>query len=298
VGETVIFSSNGDGSYTADFANTSVNGIYTVAFDVKGERPDIGVYRRTEILSTFVRFSKAEWSTSELYVTRQTATTEQPNMLLHIRPKDLFGNFLGPDYGTAIRVTLSTGTVSNKIEDELNGAYTVPLSIADGTEPDVSVYVLEKPVYVGPLSGIIREPHRFTLSLHGGRTFPLEDFDNTVDAGILAEIDLEYSLYKHLSLEAVLGHYSFDPEYEIGSGTLYLKGYVPIDVWRLFAAGGAGVYKPENTNTSLGLSVGIGLNRELIQNVQAVGGIYYFHLFTPGTDIDFEAAKIGFRYTF
>ena len=101
-----------------------------------------------------------------------------------------------------------------------------------------------------------------------------------------------------MSLEGVLGRYTFKPDYVIIGGTLYLKGYLRLKGWQLFGAFGPGLYKPENNDAAFGFSIGAGINRSLSHNWKSEIGAYYFHLFTNGHDIDFIGFKVGLRYSF
>ncbi len=297
VGQTLVLQNNRDGSYSTTFSNTNMTGTYTVNFHIEGEHSDIGKYERTEILSTTVRFAKAEFNVSDLRVSLLEKTADGRRMLLHIRPKDRFGNYLGPDYGHRIKVSLSDVSVDVDKSDLVNGGYTIPLFIPLTTDPVLTVTVMDETVFKDRLSKIHKESN-FAISIHAGTTLPLSDFDNSFDPGLLTEVDLEYSFSKQLSLEAVLGRYAFDPDYEITGGTLYLKGYLPLNGWRLFGALGPGFYKPENINAAFGVSLGVGLNKSLSQQLHADIGAYYFRIFPDGDDIDFIGIKTGLRYSF
>ena len=297
VPNSVTLQNNGDGTYTAGFPNTNEEGTYSVIFQVEGDRADIGKYQRTEILSTMVRFSKADFNASDLRVTFVEETAAGRSLLLHIRPKDRFGNFLGPDYAHRINATLSIGSVGADKEDHVDGSYTIPLIVPAGADPILTVSVMDERVYEGPLSDL-KEGKRFALSVHLGASLPLSDFDNLFDPGFLVEGDFEYRLSPRLSVEGVLGRYAFDPDFEIIGGTFYLKGYVPLNSFRIFGALGPGVYKPENVDAAFGISLGGGLNIPVSQQIEADIGTYYFHIFSKGDDIDFLGLKAGLRFLF
>ncbi len=294
VGQLLTLNNNGDGSYSTSFSNTKSTGTYTVIFQVEGERADIGRYERTETLSTMVRFGRAVRGASDLRLSLLDETADGQSMLLHIRPKDRYKNFLGPDYDHRIKASLSTGFVGDDKHDLVNGGYTIPLFVPPAADPELTVTVMDQPVYEGPLSLI----DQYVTSIHIGITLPVGEFDNVYDPGVLVELDVEYRHSRQLSLEAVVGRYAFKPSYGILGGTLYLKGYQPLNGFRLYGALGPGLYKPENVNTTFGVSIGIGVNRALSQRVQADLGAYYFHLFPEGDAIDFVVVKAGMRYSF
>ncbi len=139
---------------------------------------------------------------------------------------------------------------------------------------------------------------KLAASIHVGVTQPLGDFDTTFDPGLLAEVDLEYRFAPHFSAEAVIGHYTFDPDFSIAGGSFYLKGYLSSSMWRPFLAAGAGAFKPESIDWSLGLSLGLGLNKPIAPPLEADLGIYYFRVFTPGEDLDFLIGKVGLKLVF
>jgi photosystem II stability/assembly factor-like uncharacterized protein len=297
VPNTVTLQNNGDGTYTATFPNTNVEGTYSVIFQVDGERTDIGKYQRTEILSTMVRFSKADFNVSDLRVTFVEETAAGRSLLLHIRPKDRFGNFLGPDYGHRINATLSVGSVGTDRTDLVDGSYTIPLLVPDGEDPILTVSVMDERVYEGPLSDL-KKGTRFAVSVHLGVALPLSDFNDFFDPGFLLEGDFEYRFSPRLSIEGVLGRYAFDSDFDIIGGTLYLKGSVPLNTFRIFGALGPGVYKPESEDAAFGISFGGGLNIPVTQQIDADLGAYYFHIFSENGDIDFLGLKAGLRFSF
>jgi len=297
--ETVILQNNGDGSYSANFNNTNLTGIYTFIFQVYGSRSDIGSYQRTEIRSATVRFAKAERKRSDLKVSLINETADGRNMQLYIRPKDQFNNYLGPDYGHHIRVSLSPGTVGKDIHDPADGSYTIPLYVPPETDPMVNVTVMSKTIFNDRLSKLEKGTGTYwALSAHAGRTLPIGDFDKSFNPGLLTEIDVEYRFLMEWSLEAVLGRYTFDPDFEIVGGTLYLKKYFQINQWQPYGCLGGGIYNPENADAAFSLNAGAGLYKPIKPNLGADIGIYYFHVFPDGDDIDFIGLKTGLRYIF
>jgi len=294
---TVTLQNKGGGTYSAVFPNTKIAGTYTVVFHVEGERTDIGKYKRTEIRSAMVRFGKSERDESGLNSQLLNQTADGRNIQLHLRPKDRFGNYLGPDYGDRIKVTLSSGTVGLDKRDLADGSYTIPIFVPPSIDPAVTITVMDQPLYQGPLSKITGG-YRYAASIHIGRTMPVSDFNTTYDPGLLMELDFEYYLSQSFSLEAVLGHYTFEPSYKITGGTVYLKGHLPIGGLDLFAALGPGIYKPQNIDACLGLSAGIGAGKFITPRIKAEAGASYFHLFNDGGDIDFLSVKVGFKYVF
>lgn len=297
VGNTITLQHKGGGNYSAIFSNTNVTGTYTVIFHVEGDRTDIGKYRRTEIRSTMVRFGKAELDASNIQATLLDKTADGRRMQLRVRPRDRFGNYLGPDYGDRIKVSLSAGSVGSDKRDLADGSYTIPFFVPPTIDPVVTVTVMDQPLLEDHLS-VIWKRYIFAVSAHVGRSIPTGNFDNAYDPGLLAELDFGYAFSRSFSLEADLGRYNFDPTYRITGGTLYLKYHRPLNGWGIFAALGSGFYKPENTDAVLGVSAGVGIEKTLWQRLKAELGTYYFHLFLSAGDINFVGLKAGLLYFF
>ncbi len=290
----IVLASNGDGSYSASFDQTTVPGSYRVVFEVEGEQAEVGEFRRTETLSALVEFGTADYSASDAWLSWPAKPTDNDPIALTIRPRDRAGNYLGPDYGHRIQVTVSPGA-TGRPQDLLDGRYRIPLSVY-GPDPEIEIAVMDRPCYQGPLSEI--RP-RFALSWHVGQTQPLGNFGNLVNDDQLFEVDFEKPLSSRRSLIGVLGLYRFDPGFDILGGTLYLRRYWPrLNGTRLFGEVGAGLYDPQNLDLAVGVSAGLGTDRPL--NVQWRGeiGVDAFHLFNQGDDIDFLAVKIGLRRRF
>ena len=106
--QTLALSERGDGLYRASVRGVTVPGIYTVVFQVDGQSAKGGTIRRTETLSTFVRFGAADARASALSV----ETMGGAEIAIRLRPRDTHGNYLGPDAADLIDVTLSHGKVA------------------------------------------------------------------------------------------------------------------------------------------------------------------------------------------
>jgi hypothetical protein len=139
---------------------------------------------------------------------------------------------------------------------------------------------------------------RYAWSLHAGLTDPRSGFASGVDGDLLVEADLEVAFSSRFSLNAVLGHYSFDPDLAIFGGTLYARGYLPGPSFRFFAELGAGLYDPDNLDLSWGLSGGLGVDWALPGTWRGELGADFFHLFNDGDDLQFLAYKVGIRRAF
>jgi hypothetical protein len=290
----ITFQNNNNGSYLATFSNTSVSGPYTVNFRVEGQRADIGDYTRTESRSVTLRFGTPQRSASAI-----NFGDVRGNQQLSVRPVDTLGNYLGPDYGNAIVVTVDGVRVTTPPIDVLDGSYIFPIVT---TRPpaltNVVVTVMGRPLYNGPLSGIQSGGQsRFAFSAHTGVAIPLRGFGPAASAGLLTEFDFEFRATPTFSLEAVYGRYDFQTPGAINSGSLLLKQYFPVGSWRGYVSGGPGVFKPRGSRARFGLTGAAGLNKPINSWLEVDFGIQYSHVFAP-TNLGFLGVKGGVKVTF
>jgi von Willebrand factor type A domain len=156
IAHTVTLSDRGDGVYQASFRGVTVPGIYTVVFEVDGQRPKGGPVRRTETLSTFVRFGAADVGASALSVETLNETAGQAETAIRLRPRDAYGNFLGPDAAHEIHAALSEGMVTKDIADLGAGGYFISMLTPKSSDPTVTITVAGVRLYRGALSGLPR----------------------------------------------------------------------------------------------------------------------------------------------
>ncbi len=286
----------GDGFYSSQFSGTDIPGPYTVVFHVSGQHPQIGRYVRTESLSTVVEFAKPDLDESDIRVVDRVVGPDIDRLRLWVRPRDMYGNYLGPDYGHVIDVSVSDGSVKD-IVDLGDGWYEALLTVPTGSDPNIDLTVMNEPLYSGPVSSMSTGAN-FAVSIHFGQGYPAGNFNNLYDADYLMELAMEYRYSSQLSLNGVLGNYTFDPGYDVNGVTLYLRGYRPLNNNYLFAEIGTGVYDPDNLDTAAGLSVGVGGGLSITSKLRGELGANYFHLFSQGDDIKFTAVKVGLRYDF
>lgn len=145
---------NGAGVYHTKFASTTVPGPYRVIVRVNGESPELGSIDRTDTVSTVVRFGAAVLGVSELRIKRLAATDGGLEKALYVRPQDKYGNFLGPDFGKHIQAGLSKGTVADEVEDQGDGTYIIPLLVASGSDPKLTLTILGEGLFDGDLSEV------------------------------------------------------------------------------------------------------------------------------------------------
>ncbi len=299
--ETVVeLTNNGDGSYSNTFNDTKLNGVYRVVFDIEGTHGVSGEYRRTESFSTMFSYGNTVLSESGFFKRLEDETGLGKIYLIHISPIDAYGNYLGPDYGDYIHV-IPSSLQRGDIIDETDGTYKIPVMILTGEDPKISIIIKGDTVFNDQFSQI-PDPveDRIKLSVHGGWAYPLGTLASQYSSGYLVELDLEYMLQPNLSLEALIGRYAFGNNYNITGGALYLKGYFPIkNQSKGYGAFGAGAYKPDNVNTSFGLSGGLGFIGNISPKILYDFGVYYYNVFAPSSsDLNWMGLRAGIKYTF
>jgi hypothetical protein len=270
---------------------------------VSGSRPDIGAYHRTESRSVSVRFNEATLAASALSAVAGARTATGRQYELRVRPVDAIGNYLGPDYGDRVVVSVNGTRAPGPPRDLLDGTYSFDLEVPDPVATAVIVVtVMDKPLYDGPLSGIPPPGGgggggAWAASLHAGVTIPVGGFRTPAGSGHLVEVDLERRLTSSFSIEGVLGHYVFSSTGAIDGCTLYGKEYLPLtSPWRMYGALGLGAFKPQGSSTKLGASLAAGVNRPVAQRLEVDAGAVYTRLFTGG--VGWLGLRAGVKVTF
>jgi hypothetical protein len=289
----ITLQNNGDGNYGGQYNDTEVPGPYRVHFLIDGNVDSIGHFVREEVKGTMVGFGHARENLSALNYFPASGSNLAS---ISLRPRDKFKNYLGPDNGHNIRVTVE-GQVLNRYIDNLDGSYTFPLSsLPRGGRSDVDISVNGGTLYDGNLSGI---NDHWGFGIAAGVTFPRKTLDSVYNSGPLFEASLTRTLSRTFSLEFVGGYYGFADDFSIYGGTAYLKIKLPRNShnWALYAAAGGGIYKPENVDAVEGLSGRLGLSKALHDHLNLTFEGAYFRL-EENDPIEFLGAMIGLRFTF
>jgi hypothetical protein len=298
---SVTFQSHGDGTYSATLLNTKIVGPYTARFQIEGERSDIGTYRRTENVSTMVRFGRAEFRRSAVRVSLVGQTPTERRWLLYVRPRDRFGNYLGPDYADRIDVSLASGTVGADKQDLVDGGYTLPLVVPAGADPVVTITVLGQPVFMDRLSKL--EAPRFGLSLHAGVSFPHGTFNDSFDPGLGVTADATHRLNDRVALAALIGFHHFGGANQTGDRDIYhfsgsVEARLTTGATGFFADGGAGVYVLSPGSTDPGVHAGLGVRFEHSSRLELGGSVRVHTVFTSGSNTSFSTVQAGGRILF
>jgi hypothetical protein len=112
----------GPGVYAASFRPT-VPGIYAATVTIRGHDPKLGDVERTATATAVVRFGKAVLTASELRLRDHPAKGGDRMLELVVRPRDRYGNLLGPGLASSLAAGLSSGRVVGAAEDLGGGRY-------------------------------------------------------------------------------------------------------------------------------------------------------------------------------
>ncbi len=298
VPNAITFTNNGNGTYSASHANTAMTGPYSVIFTAEGQRADIGSYSRTETRSVSVRFGTPVLTTSGVSWVSAGRGPSGQRYDLTVRPRDARGNYLGPDYGHAIAVSVDGTRLTTPPIDRLDGSYVFQIStMRPPVATNVAITVLGRPLYNGPLAGLpgsSGQSSLLALSAHLGAAIPANGFAASAKTGLLLEADLELRVSRSFSIEGVLGRYEFGSSTDVTAGSIFAKGYLGGAAWRPYAAVGAGIFKPNYGSSGFGLSGTVGLNGPLAGRLEFDAGVGYSHVFESG-GFGFVGLKAGFK---
>ncbi|MCK4788201.1 MAG: S8 family serine peptidase, partial [Desulfobacteraceae bacterium] len=301
---SIQLNNNGDGSYSAEYTNTYTPGVYTIVFKVSGVGTDIGSFYRTETRSTLVRFGLAEIAISKLVVKLINVTSGGKLFLLSVRPKDKFGNYLGPGYKDQIDFNVDDATSEDELEDLLDGRYAQKILVhADLKDPDLTIEVLGEDIYSGPMSDIL-PGKRWGVSLHGGTATARGVMNNNYNPGLLFMVDLSYRINPKWDLVAYAGYNAFKADTTAVDDTFWLNFSLNLKYHFMltgsalmpYLQGGLGYYIPETGNSSIGVNLGFGLDFILTQSLVFEAGVNYHYLFKG--NIEFLQAHGGLIFRF
>jgi hypothetical protein len=140
----------GDGKYNANITTVKRPGVYRVDFYIKGHHNELGNFTRKETESLYINYGYSNKCRSRVRLLDPDLTTNIP-MRIYLRPKDKYGNLLGPGFSHGIEARLSSGTVGDPI-DHLDGSYTLPIyDVKDSDQVEVELLIMGKTLYDGSL---------------------------------------------------------------------------------------------------------------------------------------------------
>ncbi|MEA3410495.1 MAG: vWA domain-containing protein [Pseudomonadota bacterium] len=150
---TIDLEHDGKGHYHALTAPTETPGNYKVVFQIQGTDPQLGRFLRTETRTTHVTIGQVDRYASDWRVLSRRPADGGEEFKLLFTPRDGRGNHLGPDYGRAIRISVSNGNITNR-KDPGDGSYIYTIIVPANTDPVLNIGVLGHTVFEGQVSDI------------------------------------------------------------------------------------------------------------------------------------------------
>jgi hypothetical protein len=159
VARKVTLRSNGDGTYSGVYRETTVPGPYRVVVEIGGDHARIGRFRRMETGTALVRFGEADTTASDVRTTVLEQLADARHIELSLRPRDRHDNYLGPGFAAQIKVAVLPDwepPLEDHPEDHGDGGYSFPLRVPLDEDPQVTLTVMNHELFSGLLSDIER----------------------------------------------------------------------------------------------------------------------------------------------
>jgi hypothetical protein len=145
--ETVRLASDGKGGFRASLPNTTVPGLYRVTLRIAGEGGKVGAFERQTTVSAIVRFAEAELAKSNV----ATRAVKRGATEITLRPRDKYGNLLGPGLSSEVQLAVSSGRVDAGPEDLGDGGYRFRVTLPRSGHPALILVVAERLLFRGTL---------------------------------------------------------------------------------------------------------------------------------------------------
>jgi hypothetical protein len=145
--ETVRLASDGKGGFRAMLPNASVPGLYRATLRIAGEGGKLGAYERQDTVSAIVRFAEAELAKSGVTARASKGGATE----ITLRPRDKYGNLLGPGLASEVQLAVSSGRVDAGPEDLGNGGYRFRLTMPRSGNATVMLVVADRLLFRGTL---------------------------------------------------------------------------------------------------------------------------------------------------
>ena len=285
-----------DKVFRANITNTNVPGTYTIIYKIKGSHPYLGDFEREEQRSIVVRFGEFDYDASDVVTGKQGPDLSgNYTWTWEFEPKDMFGNYLGPDYGSVLDISTSTGTLTD-VRDLGNGSYEIEITTTTDSKPDITVELYDEVWYDGLFPDSTSKGKWFA-SIHAGATLPQGNLGNSFATGIYGKMDLEWRFKKQLSLQLLAGLDHFNPNLNVVSAALQIKGYLPLSSnLNLYGELGPGIHFLPKDKAYLGLDLGAGLDIELSPAHRLSLGASYVGLTGHALNYKWMSVGLGFHF--
>lgn len=296
-----------DGIYSGLFNGALQEGHYRFIVNLRAPSAANGDFQRTQLLNVYVRPKPTAANTALAVLSSAVQPDGSVIVRLRATPKDIFGNYLGPDHLGRMHIKSSDGTVAMPLADTLDGSYEISYRLpSTSSNPDITVEVFGDDIVTKPLDqigGVGQNPSRFSFSLHAGSTFPHYSFSNTFGSGVSLGADLEYRLTSWFSLEAYLGHDRFRNKFFGDDAHItHLSGHAKFTFGtgtvRPSLHAGFGAYFPNSGGVRPGGNVGASLQFWLNSHF-ALEPSYNFRVVDfSGSTLKYSTLQAGFQYRF
>jgi hypothetical protein len=183
--QIVNLAGDGNGKFSGKYPGATLAGIYNVIFLINGETPASGKFERRTIVSSVYEFGQVVQQTPQASNSPTTGTTTTTGTTpaagtgtgsnpksnyttVIIRPKNVYGNYMGPGFASKIKVVVNphkprsasmlslpaetTQAAVSSIKDNLDGSYTIFISgIQKGSNPKIEITVRGEQLYNGKM---------------------------------------------------------------------------------------------------------------------------------------------------
>jgi hypothetical protein len=304
--ETISLADEKNGVYGATVTGTSIPGLYAYEVVLDWDDARTGHVRREERLEQNVKV-KPDAGRTEIATTRLAGGM----VLVRVTPRDRFGNYLGPGYGSLVKAKLNSGgtlVAGAPVDREQTGTYELTVTeVPLGVTPDVDVTV--DGVAVGnPATGVdpdnpVSSAGTWRVFVDAGSNFPHDDSLRHFGGKWSVNAGLERQLSPAWSVEGILGNHLFG---ELGFArphiwqmSLGVKRFFGTSRLRPFVHAAAGAYNVDpGDETRAGGNAGVGVLYE-ITPAWAIEGAYNFHIINDDNDsLSFSTVQWGVRFTF
>ncbi|MCD4795217.1 MAG: VWA domain-containing protein [Bacteroidales bacterium] len=146
--QIIILEHQGNGHYTGFFDKTELSGIYQIHFLLKGEIPGNGTFIREKLKTAVFEFGLMDNSETN-YNIDLTQGDKYQTAIITIRPKNKFGNYMGPGYLSQIKIKLNKKQIVIRDKaDNLNGSYI--RDKADNLDGSYTFTIVNIPLEINP----------------------------------------------------------------------------------------------------------------------------------------------------
>jgi hypothetical protein len=298
---TISLQDEKNGVYSGEFAGTSTPGTYGFEVVLDWDDARTGHVRRQERLEHHVKV-KPDPARSEVTTSRVDSST----VLVRVTPRDKFGNYLGPGYGSIVKAKLnSEGTLSpgDPIDRNQTGTYEFTVTgMPAGAIPDLDITLGDGGV-VNPASSS-SSSGKWRFFLDAGPNFAHDDFLKAFGGKWSANAGIERRLSSAWSVEGILGYHrlgtilSLTPHiWQLSVNGKRFFGTSPL---RPFVNAGAGAYTIAlfDEETHAGANAGIGALYEF-NSTCGIEAAWNYHIVNTDDDsASFSAVQVGVRFGF